>query len=225
LTEAAESVFGSPLPEGFELHAADLRNGKGLFKGMPVDDRLALQRDWFRVASDLGLKVVYRSIEKMRFEVWVRANFGNRGKLDPFLAAFPLVAQVVDQAVGDEDAEPQGPDEEHVPGNAILIADDNAGVAPDVEAAARLLRGDAGALSLSHVIEKVFFIDSRKSLPLQLCDLCALAARKKAERESGVPPRSIDDQGIKLLEPLVSKADERLSDVLRWLRDRGTAGA
>lgn len=55
---------------------------------------------------------------------------------------------------------------------------------PDIEKSVRLLRGEAGSLRLSQIVEKVFFIESRKSHILQLCDLCAYAIRRSEEQKN-----------------------------------------
>lgn len=57
-------------------------------------------------------------------------------------------------------------------------------------------------------VKKGFFIDSRKSLILQLADLCTYQARKHEERKLGLKARSIDDGGIERLEPLIFRGKE-----------------
>jgi len=86
-----------------------------------------------------------------------------------------------------------------------------------------VLRGTEGTLRLSQVVEKGFFIDSAQSRPLQLCDVCALMARKKEERKAGIPGKSIDDSGIKLLDSLIIRRDESLQDILAWLAAQRTS--
>ena len=74
-------------------------------------------------------------------------------------------------------------------------------------------------MGLDRIIEKGFFIDSSKSLLLQLVDLCTLQARKNEERKLGLPPKSIDDKGIALIQPLIHRGKEALPDVIQWLKE------
>ena len=60
---------------------------------------------------------------------------------------------------------------------------------------------------------------------LQLCDVCALSARKKEERKVGIAGITVDDSGIKLLESLIVRGNESLQDVLVWLAEQWTPGA
>jgi hypothetical protein len=81
------------------------------------------------------------------------------------------------------------------------------------------LRGLDGALKLGQIVEKGFFIDSRKSIPLQLCDLFALSLRKRSERFWKVGAlKSIDDSGIDRSAALLYENHEHDSDVLEWLK-------
>ncbi len=87
----------------------------------------------------------------------------------------------------------------------------------DVEKAIRILRGTEGVLKLGQIVEKGFFIESEKSVILQLCDLCVYTARRKEEKKAGLPVKAIDESGIPLIEPLIHIGDERFRDVNAWL--------
>jgi len=107
-------------------------------------------------------------------------------------------------------------------GDSVLgtfISDENHEIAPDVEKAIHLLRGDPGDLRLDRIIEKGFFIDSSKSLLLQLCDLCAYSVRKLEEDKNGMALRDIDRGGVQLVRPLIERASQAQTDVLQWLQD------
>lgn len=192
-----------------EIHGGDLRQGTGAFKGVPVTQRLNLRDAWLEVAVRHRLPLIYRAIVKKRYERWMNAAFGGGISVNPHLAAFPLIAQVANNLLRD-----LGPD---VLG--IMISDDNREVVGDIERFQKLLRVTPGVLHLDRIIEKGFFIDSRKSRLLQLADLCILHARKNEERKIGLPPKSIDDQGIALIEPLIHRGKESLPDVIQWLQD------
>ena len=96
----------------------------------------------------------------------------------------------------------------------IFISDENKEIVRDVEKSIKVLRGIEGTLKLGQIIEKGFFIDSSKSVVLQLCDLCALTLRKKEEAKAGFRDNPIYHGGIELLEPLIHRGDEALQDVL-----------
>ena len=107
----------------------------------------------------------------------------------------------------------------------ILISDENKDVMYDVEKSIRLLRGDRGGLGLSQIIEKGFFIESDKSLPLQLCDLCALCLRRLEEQKTGLPIKPLDQNCIPWVQPLIHRGAEPLADVLAWLAATTKKGA
>ena len=88
----------------------------------------------------------------------------------------------------------------------------------DIERFLKLLLATPGTLRLDRIIEKGFCIDSRKSLLLQLADLCTLYARKDEERKIGLPPKIIDESGIALLQHLLHRGEEAFPDVIQWLQ-------
>ena len=192
-----------------EIHGGDLRQGSGVFKGVSVTDRLKLRDAWLGIAVKHSLHLIYRAIVKKRYERWMTGAFGSGVSVNPHLAAFPLIAQVANNLLRDLGSDVLG----------IIISDDNREVVGDIERFQKLLRVTPGALHLDRIIEKGFFIDSRKSRLLQLADLCILHARKNEERKIGLPPKSIDDQGIALIEPLIHRGQESLPDVIQWLQD------
>jgi hypothetical protein len=208
LERVLESHYPSPRAAGFEVHAGDLRQGTGDFKGVPVTQRLALRDEWLRVAAAHNLRFIYRAITKSRYERWMKSAFGHNISVNPHLAAFPLVAQVANNYLRGLSKDALG----------IIISDDNREVVDDIERFLKLLRATSGALRLDRIIEKGFFIDSKKSLLIQLADLCALHARKEEERKIGLPPKSIDDNGITLLKSLVHRGEESFPDVIQWLQ-------
>jgi hypothetical protein len=153
------------------------------------------------------LRVIYRAIEKKRFQKWVASSLGAGVSLNPHIAAFPLVARVVNDHLRSLPGQPLG----------IIISDENQEVVRDIEKSIRLLRGIEGRLQLSQIVEKGFFIESHKSLPLQLCDLCAYAARKAEEHRLGFALKPLDATWASMVEPLVFRGDEQFQDVIAWM--------
>ena len=189
-----------------EIHGSDLRNGMGPMRGIPVAERVALRDAWLRVAHNHGLKFVYRSIEKKRYKVWQLETFGAGVAINPQIAAFALVALVVNEYLVNQKA------------LGIFVIDESNEVGRDVEKSIRQLRLTAGPLQLSQIVEKGFFIDSKKSRVLQLCDLCSLHARRKEEENLGAAKKSFDAEGISLLDPLVHRGNEQMVKILEWLK-------
>jgi Protein of unknown function (DUF3800) len=215
LQAAIDQFFPPPRPADFEIHANELINPRGFFRNFPVKHRLDFYERWMGIAAKHELKVIYRAIAKKRFARWLQETFGSGVTINPHIAAFSLVAQVVNDYLRTLPGSPLG----------ILISDENKDVVHDVEKAIRLLRGDQGSLRLSHIIEKGFFIESNKSLLLQLCDLCAFCARRLEEQKAGVAVKALDQNCIPWLRPLVHRATEPLSDVLIWLQEQQKKGA
>lgn len=211
LQAAIEAAFPQPRPDDFEIHATEISNPrKSFFKQYSISHRLAFRDDWFRLAQKHSLKFVYRAISKKRFADWSYNTFGSGVAINPHVAAFPLVARVVDDLLKSLPGSPLG----------IFISDENREVVGDIEKAIRFFRGAEGVLKLSQIIEKGFFIESEKSLVLQLCDLCVYTARRREEKKTGMAVKSIDEGGIALIEPLIHVGDERLRDVNSWLEQQ-----
>ena len=124
--------------------------------------------------------------------------------------AFPLVAHVVNEYLRTLPDSPRG----------IFISDENTDIGHDIEKSIKILRGIEGKLRLDQIIEKGFFIDSSKSLLLQLCDMCALSARKKEEGKIGLPIKSVDSSGIAAIEPLIYRGGEALQDIIGWITEQ-----
>jgi hypothetical protein len=216
LEKDLESALATHFPvlaaDAREVHGKDLRNGSADFKGVASAKRLELRDAWLKIAQKHSLKLVYRAIVKKRFQRWTHDTFGSGVSINPHVAAFALVARVVDEYLGS------------LPGPALgmFISDENKEIVHDVEKSIKVLRGAAGILRLGHIVEKGFFIDSSKSRVLQLCDVCAYSLRKKEEAKAGKPIKGPDEQGAALAEPMIHRGNEALVDVLAWLTTQQT---
>ena len=151
--------------------------------------------------------MIHRAIDKKRYQRWLHGAFGTGVSINPHVAAFALVSRVVDDYLRSLPGSPLG----------MFISDENKEIAADVEKSIRVLRGTEGSLRLGQIVEKGFFVDSKQSIPLQLCDLFALSLRKHEEIKNGMPAKSIDESGIKLSEALVHRGNEVAHDVIAWL--------
>ena len=197
-------------PDNFEVHANEIINPRGYFRSFSIAHRLEFMEAWLTVAKSFELKLIHRAIAKKRYARWLHSFFGPGVVINPHNVAFLLISQVVNDYLKQAPGSPLG----------ILIADENHEVMPDVEKSIRLLRGATGALHLSQIIEKGFFIESRKSLMLQLCDVCAYGLRRMEEEKAGVPVKQIDLNIIPWVKPLIHRGAEPMPDVLAWLESQ-----
>ncbi len=201
-----ENLLPSPRPVDFEVHATDLQSGRRWFKTIPLTDRVAFRDAWLSIAVNHDLKLIYRSIIKKKFEQGIYNEFGSGIVINPYVVAFPLVARVVDDYLKSLPDAPLG----------IFISDENKEIVRDVEKSIKILRGIESTIKLGQVIEKGFFIDSTKSVILQLCDLCGYSLRKMEEGNSGYKVNPVHQSGIKMLEPLIHRGNESFRDVFKW---------
>ncbi len=208
-------TFFPDRPFNFEIHATELNNPRDQYlRQIPVIRRLEFRDELFKLAVQYKLKVVYRSIEKKRFQNWLLNEFGAGIILNPHIAAFPLVARVVDQYLSSLAGTQRG----------MFIIDENKEVLDDLEKSIQQLRMMEGVLQLQNIVEKGFFIDSRKSRLLQLCDLCAFAVRRKEEAQLGIKLNNPAASWISLADPLIHRGDEAFKDVTRWLSEQNKKG-
>lgn len=207
LSSVIDTHFPPPRPDGFEVHGTELRTARGFCKGMSVTARIAFRDDWMDVAARHGVKLIYRAIDKKRYQTWQHEKFGAGVTINPHVVAFALVTRVVNDYLKALPGSPLG----------MFISDENKEVVADVEKSIRVLRGATGVVRLDQIVEKGFFIDSTRSLPLQLCDLFALSLRKHEEVKAGHLAKSVDASGIKRAEQLVHHGEEAFVDVIAWL--------
>lgn len=212
LEASLQAILDHRLPDwrstpGFDIHGTELRSGKGPFAGMSVDDRIAFRDAWMQAGAEHEIRLMFRSVKKQRYAKWQIDNLGHSVFVNPHVAAFALLSRCIDNYLQQQTGDPL----------AILISDENREVVDDIEKAIRSLRALEGTVKLTRIIEKGFFIDSHKSLPLQLCDLYTLSLRKRSEREFGLPAKSFDDSGIVHVEKLLHTDQTQTMDVIDWL--------
>jgi hypothetical protein len=148
-----EKFFPCPRPPDFEIHASEIINPRGYFRAFPIAHRLQFFADVLAFVNAQQLRVVYRAIVKARFAKWLDHTFGAGVLINPHLAAFPLVAHVVNDYLKSLPGSPLG----------IFISDENRDVMLDVEKAQKLLRGVPGRLHLNQIIEKGFLLTPEKA--------------------------------------------------------------
>lgn len=217
LTEARRAFYPDPIPDDFEMHGAEIINpGKEcFFRGKPLEERIGLYKAWIEVAEKHSLKVFSRAIVKKRYARWLHDAFGAGVTINPHVAAFALLSQVVNQYLASLSPSSLG----------ILISDENKEVVKDIEKSIRALRFDEGVLRLGNIIEKGFFIESHKSLLLQLCDLCTYSIRKNEEVKIGRTLSGPMQTIAGLADSLIHRGNEAMPDILAWLQEHYKSGA
>ena len=202
--------FQADMTKGSEVHAADLMGGRGRFKTFSLAQRLAFRDNWLRIAAKHDVKEFHRSIRKSQFRAWL--DLRSAPRIHPQVAAFALLSQAVDAHLGMSGS------------RGMFIFDESDEVSARIERSIAVRRGKAAGVMLTSIIEKGFFIESHKSLSLQLCDLIAYQIRKAEEcRLLGTEPKPRDADGIKAAEGRVVKQAEKFRDVTDWLIEEHSA--
>ena len=212
LVTSRDALLPDLVQKNIEVHARDIVNPakKHPFFTKPADLRLKLFEDWMHVAKARKLTVFYKAIVKKRYARWLKDSFNAEVKINPQIAAFVFLAHVINEYLSSRKPRSLG----------IFISDENREVVTDIEEAIRILRISRTRLRLSQIVEKGFFIESRKSLLLQLCDLCTFSARKREEEKIGRPLSQTNRSLAKLADPLVYRGREATTDAIAWLREQ-----
>jgi hypothetical protein len=103
----------------------------------------------------------------------------------------------------------------------MLIFDEQKENLEAAELSLKTLRLDsASILKTERIVEKGFFIDSRKSYALQLVDFAVYYIRKYEEHKLAFRVSEYDRQTFELVEKLVSTGvGSNVSDILEWVKD------
>ena len=209
LEESFERNFPALHAANVEVHGADIRSGNNDFRGLPFESRSNFLKEWLLIAEKHELAVVYRAIEKKRYHTWLQSAFSGGVVINPHVAAFALVSRVVNDFLAKNKQ------------LGIFISDENKEIVKDIEKSIKVLRGTDGDLRLGSIIEKGFFIDSKKSRVLQLCDIFAIVLRKYEESlVTKCQIKPYDEEWHKLVLRCVKKGDERHQDVIKWIADQ-----
>jgi hypothetical protein len=150
-----------------EIHLADLRRGKGAYRGMSPAQKAAIISDLCQVAAN-NLPSELRMFTVIAHKpTWFAANPGKTGE-DLYSDLFEDLSSRFDLFLRHRNAE-------GAPSKGIIIADPHK---PDLSKALKAKHGtfqQSGTRwgRVYNLIETVFFLPSHESPGLQLADLCA----------------------------------------------------
>ena len=207
----ARSYLGTPLPDPVEIHAVDLKSGRGIFENLTFAKRLSFRNDMLQLLADNEIPIVYRRIIKSKFEAFCEENYGPGIKVDPYVMALPFVCMEVDHHLRRKGKNELG----------MLIFDEQKENLDYAERSLRTLRLDSTSiLKTTNIIEKGFFIDSSKSFALQLVDLAAYYIRKYEESELNLRVSDFDKETFVSIAKITSTGiGSKVGDILEWVRD------
>ncbi|HOI90035.1 MAG TPA: DUF3800 domain-containing protein [Candidatus Rifleibacterium sp.] len=207
---AINEFFPDGIPEDFELHVTDMKARKNHFKNFDKELGAKFRDRVLEFISRLGVKVFYRRIIKKQFQKFCEERFGIV-RLSPYLMALSMLWFEINKYLNAQED------------FGMLIFDDNKHYLPDVEKAIRSLRLDLRfMLSNNKLIEKGFFVDSKKSIPIQLTDLLAYYIRKYEEHKLGKTVSKIDQDCFSALEGIAqmnAKIPAEFNELLKWAEE------
>ncbi|HDZ69112.1 MAG TPA: DUF3800 domain-containing protein [Phycisphaerales bacterium] len=210
-SDIAKSYLGDSLPDLFELHAIDLKVGRGVFENLSFEKQLSFRDEMLQLLVDNKIAIIYRRIIKSSFEAFCEKNYGPGIKVNPYIMALPFVCVEVDHYLRQKGNDELG----------MFIFDEQKENLDDAERSLRTLRLDsASILQTTNIIEKGFFIDSSKSFALQLVDLAVYYVRKYEENKLKLRVSDFDRQTFGKIEKLISTgvgSDTR--DILEWVKN------
>lgn len=203
-----QEFFGNCLPK--ELHAIDLRGRKKEFGNLPEGHNLIIRDRMLQLLIDYEIPLIYRSINKIKFERFCEDSYGPGIKISPYIMALPFVCMEVNALLQEKGSSELG----------MLIFDEQKESFNDAEKSIKTLRLDSkSVLKTTNIIEKGFFVDSKKSFALQLADFAALFARKLEEHNAGLKINKYDMQTFEKIKSLTKKSSEsRIEDILEWVK-------
>jgi hypothetical protein len=205
-----EKHLGSSLPEDFELHAMQLKNGSGAFKGVTLPQRILIRDQILSLLCDNKTPVIYMRIIKKAFEKFCLDNYGPGIHVDPYIMALPFICIQADNFLKEK------------AGNALgmMIFDEQKEYFTHAERSIRILRLDkASVLKTTNIIEKGFFVDSKKCFALQLSDLVIYYVRKYEEDKLGLRVSDIDKQTFPSIGKIIVPGEfSRQKDIFDWVK-------
>ncbi|MBW8016480.1 MAG: DUF3800 domain-containing protein [Planctomycetes bacterium] len=202
--------YWSSAEENIEIHATDLVKRKKSFKNIAFDKTLEIRDKLLQILIDYKIPMIYIDINKKRYEKFCEDNYGPGIKIDPYIMALPFVCMKVDQMLKEKGDSELG----------MFIFDEQKDVFADAELSIKTLRLDPNSvLKTSNIIEKGFFVDSKKSFALQLADIAAFYTRKSVEFQEGIRVSEYNKQTFEKIEKIkINAKTQPFGDILDWVK-------
>jgi hypothetical protein len=178
-TKSLDTVQESRLPQAggsVEFHASEMRAGRGIFRGLPPEQRAALMNDVYKVipVSTGNRLVLFGSIvDKSAF----LAKYGT--KVDPYEGAFEGLCTMFNIFLRHLQNR-----QRKVQRGIIVFDEARPALCRQIRALlAKFQAGGGRWTSMANLIETVFFFDSRTSRVMQLADFTGFALYRRYESE------------------------------------------
>lgn len=145
-----------------EIHASELFNSpkSSIFNKYPWQERLKALEKIVDIITKLDLGLAFSCIHKTDFKKHLKIKFGPNIKVDPYLYAFALTYDSFSQFLGKNNL-------------GIIFTDDINNISSSLETLYPKL-----IMNHKNIIEKSFYLDSRKNNFIQIADICALYINK-----------------------------------------------
>lgn len=159
----AEKIKIYPEFKSYEIHASELFNPpkSSIFNKYPWEDNLRALEKIVDLILACNIKLYYTSIYKPAFKKHLLHTFGDNIKIDPYLYAFSLNYNHFNE------------DMEKLNSYGIVFSDDLQNITQSIELLYPKL-----VCNNKNIIEKSFYLDSKKNNFIQIADICALYINK-----------------------------------------------
>lgn len=202
--------FPDGIPEDFELHVVDMKNRKKSFKDFDKEKSAALRDEILHIIESFNLKVFYRRVIKKQFQTFCERRFGKGILVSPYLMALSMLWPEFNKYLNDQND------------FGMLIFDENKNYYLDAEKSLKSLRLDPRFVTSNNkLIEKGFFVESTKSIPLQLVDLIAYYIRKYEEHKLGLRVSEIDQSCFNQIDRIAQMSSmlPEFPDIMKWAKE------
>ncbi len=199
--------FSGSTPENFEMHTTDMVARCGSFKNASLKDTFELRDQLLNLLVTNKIPLFYRKIEKKKYSKFCEDYYGPGVKIDPYIMAFPFVSLRVNEWLKEHND------------LGIFIFDENKSHL-DIEKSIRSLRLTIdNELKMENIIEKGFFVDSRKSFAVQLVDVALYYIRKVEEDRIGKPVNKYHKQTFSTISKIAVSLDTyaKGGKILDWV--------
>ena len=145
-----------------EIHASELFNApkNSIFKKYTWEDNLKALEKIVDIITNLNLMLTFTCINKIQFKKHLNDTFGNNVKIDPYLYAFGLTYDSFSESLGTKH-------------RGIILTDEINNISNNLELLYPKL-----TVNRKNIIEKSFYLDSKKNNFIQIADICALYINK-----------------------------------------------